>query len=266
MEVVNVYEVYLDIFFIDNMMTNIFVLMATSLLIGGQITQFRIKLLRLLVASGIGAGISAVMLYLGLRYGVLYVALVMVSDFIMLYVMGIYKKNVLIGIIYMNMVAFAYSKLNNSLNRLVGRRISPLVAVACVTAIIIFALARGKISKTKSIYKVVLKENEQTIELKALYDTGNLLSEPITGKPVSIIEKTPILDKWMENTPEKYKAIPYKSVGNDMGILEGMVVDQLVILQDNRQVVKDKAVIAMYDGKLSKDGSFQMILNHSLTI
>jgi stage II sporulation protein GA (sporulation sigma-E factor processing peptidase) len=241
------------------MMTNLFVLMATNLLMGG-----RIKILRLPLASGIGAGVSVAILYLGLGYGILYVALVIITDIVMMYIMGIYKRNALIGIVYMNVIAFAYSKLNDTLNRLAGRRITPLVAVALVTAIVIFTVAGSKISKGKSIYKVVLKEKGEAFETKALYDTGNLLTEPITGSPVSVIEKNQVLKNWIEHTPEKYKAIPYKSVGNDNGILEGMMIDQLIILHDNRQVVNDKAIIALYDGELSKDGSFQMILNHSL--
>jgi hypothetical protein len=50
----------------------------------------------------------------------------------------------------------------------------------------------------------------------------------------------------------------------EKGVLEGMVIDQLIIQQDDKKVVEDKAVIALYDGKLSKDGSFKMLLNRNL--
>ena len=72
------------------------------------------------------------------------------------------------------------------------------------------------------------------------------------------------MKKWLERYPQKYKIIPYQSVGKEHGVLEGIVVDELVIQKEKEQVVKKGAVIALYKGKLSKDGEFQMILNHSL--
>ncbi|MDE6365736.1 MAG: sigma-E processing peptidase SpoIIGA, partial [Lachnospiraceae bacterium] len=53
-------------------------------------------------------------------------------------------------------------------------------------------------------------------------------------------------------------------VGKEHGLLEGIVVDELIIQKEREQVVKKGAVIAFYKGKLSKNGEFQMILNHSL--
>ena len=51
---------------------------------------------------------------------------------------------------------------------------------------------------------------------------------------------------------------------NEHGLLEGLVVDEMIIQKEKEQVVKKGAVIALYKGKLSKNGDFQMILNHSL--
>ncbi|MDE7477902.1 MAG: sigma-E processing peptidase SpoIIGA, partial [Lachnospiraceae bacterium] len=48
--------------------------------------------------------------------------------------------------------------------------------------------------------------------------------------------------------------------------MEGIVVDELIIQKEKEQVVKKGAVIALYKGKLSKDGKFQMILNRNLII
>ena len=41
-------------------------------------------------------------------------------------------------------------------------------------------------------------------------------------------------------------------------------MDEMIIQKEKEQVVKKGAVIALYKGKLSKNGDFQMILNHSL--
>jgi hypothetical protein len=249
--VVRVYEVYLDIFIIDNLMTNLFVLIAVKLLEGG-----RLKVLRLAAASVLGAGISTLMLYYRLSYGTLYILLVIFSDLLKLYILEIYKRRAITGLIHLNLIAFAYSKLNE--------RLSLIISAILVIAVVIFTIINNNISKKRTVYKVILRNNDNTYEAKALYDTGNLLTEPITGKPVSIIESNPQVRIWIKETPEKYKAIPYKSVGNDQGILEGMEIEQLIIHYDNTKAVKDNPIIAIYDGKLSKDDNFNMILNHSL--
>lgn len=109
-----------------------------------------------------------------------------------------------------------------------------------------------------------MTEEGENVVYKALFDTGNFLIDPISGKPVSVVEETDITRRWLEMYPQKYKIIPYQSVGRAHGILEGIVVDELMIQKEREQVVKKGAVIALYKGKLSKDGAFQMILNRSL--
>jgi sigma-E processing peptidase SpoIIGA len=259
MEVVNVYEVYLDVFFIDNILTNLFVLMAVLLVMG-----VRVKLLRAICASGVGAMVSVGILYFRLGYGIIYVFIIIATDFIMLYIVGIYKRKSINGTIYMNAIAFAYSKLNDCIDRLTGWKNSYMTAIVLIVGLSLFVAVYARLSKQRAVYKVVLVGNGGSFEAKALYDSGNLLTEPVSGKAVSIIEKSSILEDWMKNTPEKFKIIPYKSVGEENGILEGMVIDQLIIQYDDKKVVEDKAVIALYDGKLSSDGRFEMILNHNL--
>lgn len=259
MEVVNVYEVYLDVFFVDNILTNLFVLIVVLLVMG-----VRVRLLRVICASSVGAVVSVGILYFRLGYGITYVLTIIATDFIMLYIMGIYKRKSINGTIYMNAIAFAYSKLNDCIDRLTGWKNSYMTAIALIVGLSLFVAVYARLSKQRAVYKVVLVGNGRSFEARALYDSGNLLTEPVSGKAVSIIEKSSILEDWMKNTPEKFKIIPYKSVGEENGILEGMVIDQLIIQYDDKKVVEDKAVIALYDGKLSSDGRFEMILNHNL--
>jgi sigma-E processing peptidase SpoIIGA len=261
--VIIVYDVYVDIFFIDNLLTNLFVLMATNLIVNTKLCC-NVKFVRIALSAMAGAGISVVILLLAIPYGVIYVTIVIIQNMAMLYLMGVPHRKLFAGIIYMNAVAFAYSKLNYCIARLGGRSLSNIITITLLLIFIIVIILQKKSQSKNTIYSVTLKDKGKTIELKALYDSGNLLVEPISGSPVSVTEKTESLSKWLISTPERYKIIPYKSVGNSNGILEGMVIDQLLIQKDDEQVVLDKAVIALYDGKLSQNGSFQMILNHSL--
>ena len=68
--------------------------------------------------------------------------------------------------------------------------------------------------------------------VKGLIDSGNDLTEPVTGKPVCIVNKT--LGQKMIAEAEgtlamqtRYTAIPYHAVGTEHGLLEGFRIDAI---------------------------------------
>lgn len=86
----------------------------------------------------------------------------------------------------------------------------------------------------------------------------------MSQKPVSIIEENETIKLWLVAQPERYRVIPFRSIGKEHGILEGTMVDELIIWKKDRQIVHKDVIVALYKGKLSKDGSYQMILNQGL--
>ena len=66
--------------------------------------------------------------------------------------------------------------------------------------------------------------------------------------------------------PEKYKIIPYHSIGKDSGVLEGYEIDTMEISTSMGKRQFDKVVIAVFKGKVSRKGSYQMILPPELSI
>ena len=95
----------------------------------------------------------------------------------------------------------------------------------------------------------------------ALIDTGNGLREPVSGRSVSILEEE-VFQKMKEHLlPEKMKVIPYHSVGKAHGIMMGMEVSNIKIRTDDGEKELPEGILAMYQGKLSKSGSYQMILS-----
>lgn len=81
---------------------------------------------------------------------------------------------------------------------------------------------------------------------------------------MSIVEENDEVLCWMHEKPQKYRIIPFRSIGKEDGILEGTEVDALIICGKEGQKIEKDAVIALYKGRLSGDGSFQMILNQGL--
>lgn len=66
------------------------------------------------------------------------------------------------------------------------------------------------------------------------------------------MEETDEIRQWMTKYPQKFRIIPYQSVGNEHGVLEGIVVERMMIQQEEGEVVKKEAVVALYKGKLSR--------------
>ena len=265
-EVIWIYEVYIDVFLVQNVLMDMQLLILTLLLLKEKIIFLRI------LAASLTGGVAAVMILMsGVGYGITYILLVLTLDTVMLLVCmhhpikrGVPFRKLVMGVIYLHGMVFAYGKLLACADRLVGIRFARLVVTAVIAGTIVFMLACRRLTETRHIYEVILTEGQENAVYKALFDTGNFLTDPVSGKPVSVVEETDIMKKWLERYPQKYKIIPYQSVGKEHGVLEGIVVDELVIQKEKEQVVKKEAVIALYKGRLSKDGDFQMILNHSL--
>lgn len=120
--------------------------------------------------------------------------------------------------------------------------------------------------KSSRFCRVVLQGDAGNVEVSALIDTGNGLVEPFSKRPVAILDadKWEGLKKWMK--PEKYKIIPYHSIGKDKGVMEAYEVDTMKVKGDDGEKQYDKVIITVFKGKVSGDGSYQMILPPELSI
>lgn len=265
-EVIGIYAVYIDVFLVQNVLMDLQLLLLTQLLL-----KEKISFVRLLAASLAGGAGAVLILLSGIGFNITYVLLILALDLVMLLVSmrkpikgRLTFQKLVMGVIYLHGMVFAYGKLMECAGRLVGERTARILVTGLIAGIVAFMLAYRRLVESKRIYEVTLMEEGENVICRALFDTGNLLTDPVSGKPVSVVEETALLKGWLEKYPQKYKIIPYRSVGKEHGILEGIVVDELVIRKEQEQVVKKGAVIAFYKGKLSRNGDFQMILNNSL--
>lgn len=265
-EVMRIYEVYIDVYFIENVLLDVQVLLLVLLLL-----KERVVLWRLVLAAVAGGAGAVLVLLTGVSYGLAYILMVLALDFIMMHTViprhagcRVPFRKVAMGMIYFHGMAFANGKLTECVVRLGMGKAAHIIVFAMVMACVLFISIYHKVKDGKRLYHVRLVQDGNNMELKALFDTGNLLTEPISGKPVSVLEETDTLKEWIAKSPQKYRVIPYRSIGNEHGVLEGMYVDELIIQKDNEQLVRKDAVIAVYKGRLSRDGSFQMILNQGI--
>lgn len=112
--------------------------------------------------------------------------------------------------------------------------------VASLTVVVSMTFTRIFNSK-KSIKEVTINVNINGIDfsLRGICDSGNLLTEPITGKSVILVGNGTKLGKEIENKPDHQKRyIPYHGVENK-GVLKGIVPKKILI--NNREM---SAIIA----------------------
>lgn len=117
----------------------------------------------------------------------------------------------------------------------------------------------------KRIYlPVILRIGGKSIAAMGLMDTGNQLKEPISKKPVIIMERE-LLEKEGISIPEtNFYAIPYHSLGNKAGLLQGFIADEIVIGKEHDLRKIEQVMIGLCEEKLSMKGDYSLILNPML--
>lgn len=114
------------------------------------------------------------------------------------------------------------------------------------------------IGRQSVIYYAKITEGNQTICVRGLKDTGNHLMDPLTKKPVSIIEKEKLNGLISEETKMLY--VPYQSVGKRNGLMKACIMEQMEI----EGIIYRNVVLGLFEGKLSPNNEYHIILHPKL--
>ncbi len=138
---------------------------------------------------------------------------------------------------------------------------------------------KNKINKDEMYCEVEIKNENIIRKIKVMIDTGNLLKEPITGKPVIVIEKEQLRDlipkeildnvngilggeikeipqKIVDKYFSKIRIIPFFSLGNKKGLLLGIKIKEVNIIK-NKEVIQHKDIfVGVYDEKIDLKGEY----------
>lgn len=243
------------------------------LLITLRMMEKQISLRRLFCSSLLGGGISVLLIIFFMQHRLLYMTMAAVSGMLLLFVAMKQKSasDVITGTFYFYMMAYTFTGFFKWIFRLLHQVqmdgkgiIASITAISVMSVISGWLIYTGRRKKGNTVYRVSIVEQGKQIEMNALFDTGNALREPFSGKPVSIVEKNMLEEIWDKEAAEKYRYIPFRSIGKEHGMLNGLEVDEMIIHKGEKSVVLHQAVLALYEGKLSSDGSFQMILHQGL--
>ncbi len=123
-----------------------------------------------------------------------------------------------------------------------------------------FCMKRYRERMKNHFCKIALPGDKGEIKICGLVDTGNGLTDPVSGKEVAILEERVWENMQKCRQPEKYKIIPFHSIGKENGILEGYEVDRIQVEETTGCRELHHVIIAVFKGKISAKGDYQMIL------
>ena len=100
-------------------------------------------------------------------------------------------------------------------------------------------------------------------KIRGMIDTGNGLRDPISGKPVSVLDRGTMKKLMGEEMLKDIRYIPYQSIGKKSGVLPAVQIDKMCIYQSEERWV-EQPLIAICEEEISAGEDYEMILNPNL--
>lgn len=292
--------IYIDVVFLENLVMNSIILIAS-----GIILKKKLKWIRILLASSLGAiytiigYISVLQIYSNLVLKVILSILIIYiafnpqtvkqlwKDVLIFYLTSFVFGGVAFALIYVVKPQDILMKNGLFLGTYPLKTVLLAAIVAFIIIIAAFAIVKTKFSKKDMFCDVEVELNNKKIKTRAMIDTGNLLKEPITNTPVIVLEHTllyecvpkEILDnlesilggelvKISEEIRNEYisrlKLIPFASLGKQNGMLVGIKADSLKIIQDEQEKESKNVIVGIYNKSLTKRGEYRALIGIDL--
>lgn len=292
--------IYIDVVFLENLVMNSIILIAS-----GIILKKKLKWIRILLASSLGAiytiigYISVLQIYSNLVLKVILSILIIYiafnpqtvkqlwKDVLIFYLTSFVFGGVAFALIYVVKPQDILMKNGLFLGTYPLKTVLLAAIVAFIIIIAAFAIVKTKFSKKDMFCDVEVELNSKKIKTRAMIDTGNLLKEPITNTPVIVLEHTllyecvpkeildnleSILGGELVKIPEeirneyisRLKLIPFASLGKQNGMLVGIKADSLKIVQDEQEKESKNVIVGIYNKSLTKRGEYRALIGIDL--
>lgn len=287
--------IYIDIVLVENLIMNYIILLAT-----GIVLKIKIKHVRLILASLLGATYS-IMSYSGLikiynnfllkiilSILIIYIAYnpqsvkKMWKDLLFFYLISFVFGGAAFALIYIIKPQDILMKNGLFLGTYPLKTVILGTIVAFLIVISTFSIIKRKITSKDLICEIEIGIENKKIETKALVDTGNMLKEPITNIPVVVVEHTllynylpkellnnleKIIGGDLEKIPEEIKNKYYSKLKlipyTSLGKQNGMLLGikaDYIITKKEEKTKKDNVILGIYDKSLTKRGEYRAII------
>lgn len=271
------YNIYLDVFFLRNFALNLLILRSAA-----WIFRKNCSWKRLLLAAFAGSGMNCLWL-IGIVAGncndYFFLCVQVTTAFTMAFLAFQKKgKELIMLTVSLVFLAFCTEGAVSWWGSFTGAVLVPVIS---------FLIGKERKKQEQEI-KVTLNFKGRQKEMKGFYDSGNLLTEPLTGKMVHIA----CYDEVRELLPQEYRLaaehyfqtgflestkvmklqmyeftfLSYHSIGKETGQLLGIRMDSAVFENHAGKKTEEKAVIGLADQKLFVRGQGRIIINGRLEL
>lgn len=258
------YEIYIDSLFLLNFTLNLYVLLLVNRSLHCAATRRR--LLFGAIAGGAGYCLMFILPWGGVLLKIFLVGLGLNSAIIYAVFrprsIRAFFKVLETMFVYALFIGGAFLLLRNHIKvvREHGMSVVGVLAAGGLAWLFLNFLSEMKKAKHNVLCRVeILGKDDKKTSVLAVVDTGNCLTEPISGKPVSVLDRQ-IFENCFDK-PEGFRAIPYRSVGCERGIMEGVQVAGLRIEVDGICKVCSDVYIGLSERQVSSSGTYQMLLH-----
>lgn len=261
------YELYIDSLFCTDFIMNFYVLSLTSKFCGRTATRPR-KLL----GAAYGAGIYCTIFFLpgGWLPFKIFAGMAVSAVGMIWIAFGRKKLSVMLKLLA-TMIGAAFFQggiflfVRNQIS-FIGESDSTVILTLIIGAasyrIGCFLIEKNR-KKEQLFCRVKLQNGEKEIQVNALLDTGNFLVEPLSGKAVSVLEETVLLELFGGVLPQYYRVVPYSSIGKQKGILKCFEIPKMWMEYQEENRAFENVLIAC-NSELPLKGGCPMILNPKL--
>ena len=211
-------KMYIDLFFIFNVIIDYIIIMSTSILL-----KRRTSYIRMILSSLIG-GISSLVLFTSLNKIVIEIVSIVIMVLISFGYKGI--RYLIKNILYMYILSTLLGGIIYLFNIKVSNSMFLTYLIIIVISIEVMILYIKENKKMRSIYNNYYKvdiyfKDREKLSLVGFVDTGNNLYDPYKKRPVIIVP-----DKYIKE--DKYILVPYHTV-NGNGLLKCIKPDIIFI-------------------------------------
>lgn len=134
-----------------------------------------------------------------------------------------------------------------------------LFFMAAPVMVFLFILRRKR-KNVQRFYCVRIEHGERSVDLYALYDTGNGLMDPYVKEPVHIVSEG-AYEALGGSGAFSTRLIPFFTVGCKNGMMRAFTVERLRMKEGEIEYEISPAVLAVAEDEVFQNRAYQMILN-----
>lgn len=255
------YELYIDIFFLENFIMDFFVLAIVRRTLRCSATYKRV-----FCGAFLGAFLSSLFLCAVLPEVLRFIIFHFIINVVML-IVGLHLKSaseVRNAFVLLYIFSFLFGgvigwlKSNMYTTYKIGKLFISIAFVSYFVVQKILNILERIYKIPEKYFEVTLILGNQTCTVRALVDSGNHLYDALTGKPVHIISAKVMKKLTNENEISKIRYIPYRTIHEEEGVLPIIRIDKMCI--HGRKELKFP-LIGITAQERFAGGTFEMILH-----